>query len=50
MRPGGRRADALKRADIVLGRTYPRPIVDHAFARARALGAYAAMRGGGEPS
>ncbi len=43
-------ADALKRADIVLGRTYPRPIVDHAFARARALGAYAAMRGGGEPS
>ena len=29
----------LKAAGVVLGATYPRPIVDHAFARARALAA-----------
>ncbi len=34
---------ALARAGIVLGKTYPQPIVDHAFARARALAAFAAM-------
>jgi len=32
-------AAALAEAGIRLGRTYPRPIVDHAAARARALGA-----------
>jgi deoxyribodipyrimidine photo-lyase len=37
-------AEALKRAGIVLGKTYPQPIVDHAFARARALAAFAEMR------
>jgi deoxyribodipyrimidine photo-lyase len=37
--------EALARAGVVLGRTYPRPIVDHAFARARALAAFADMRG-----
>jgi deoxyribodipyrimidine photo-lyase len=37
-------ADALKRAGLVLGKTYPQPIVDHAFARARALAAFAEMR------
>ncbi|WP_374576540.1 hypothetical protein [Phenylobacterium sp.] len=29
---------------VRLGATYPRPIVDHAFARQRALDAYADMR------
>ena len=36
--------DALKRAGIVLGKTYPKPIVDHAQARARALAAFDEMR------
>jgi deoxyribodipyrimidine photo-lyase len=31
-------------AGVVIGKTYPRPIVDHAAARARALDAYAAVR------
>ena len=31
----------LKRAGVVLGTTYPKPIVDHAAARYRALAAYA---------
>ena len=39
--------EALTRAGVVLGKSYPRPIVDHAFARARALAAFADMRGGG---
>jgi deoxyribodipyrimidine photo-lyase len=37
--------DVLQRAGIVLGKTYPKPIVDHAAARARALDAFAKMRG-----
>ncbi len=37
--------DALVRAGIVLGETYPKPIVEHAAARARALAAFARMRG-----
>jgi deoxyribodipyrimidine photo-lyase len=37
--------DALKRAGVVLGKTYPKPIVDHGEARARALDAFARMRG-----
>jgi deoxyribodipyrimidine photo-lyase len=37
--------EALVRAGVVLGKTYPRPIVDHANARARALAAFAEMRG-----
>jgi deoxyribodipyrimidine photo-lyase len=36
--------EALARAGVVLGKTYPKPIVDHAFARARALAAFAEMR------
>jgi deoxyribodipyrimidine photo-lyase len=32
------------RAAHALGRTYPRPIVDHATARTRALDAYAAVK------
>ncbi|WP_426166279.1 cryptochrome/photolyase family protein [Sandarakinorhabdus sp. DWP1-3-1] len=35
----------LRAAGVTLGRTYPRPIVDHAEGRARALAAYAAARG-----
>jgi deoxyribodipyrimidine photo-lyase len=35
---------ALARAGIVLGQTYPKPIVDHAQARARALAAFEDMR------
>ncbi|HEX2761617.1 MAG TPA: deoxyribodipyrimidine photo-lyase, partial [Rhizomicrobium sp.] len=33
----------LKAAGVVLGKTYPRPIVDHQAARARALAAFAAL-------
>ncbi|RFZ87629.1 deoxyribodipyrimidine photo-lyase [Shinella sp. WSJ-2] len=35
---------ALKKAGVVLGETYPRPLVDHAKARERALGAYKALK------
>ncbi len=45
-RPWEAPADLLAETGIELGRTYPRPIVDHAEARARALAAYAAIRGG----
>lgn len=38
-------ADALAAAGVVLGRDYPRPIVDHGMARARALEAYRAVQG-----
>jgi len=38
-------SDALNRAGIVLGKTYPTPIVDHAQARARALAVFDEMRG-----
>ena len=37
-------SEALARAGVVLGETYPKPIVDHAFARARALAAFDEMR------
>jgi deoxyribodipyrimidine photo-lyase len=37
-------AHVLEKAGIDLGRTYPRPIVDHGFARDRALAAYKALR------
>jgi deoxyribodipyrimidine photo-lyase len=37
--------ETLARAAVVLGKTYPQPIVDHASARARALAAFAEMRG-----
>jgi deoxyribodipyrimidine photo-lyase len=35
---------ALREAGIVPGKTYPRPIVDHAAARARALAAYGSLK------
>ncbi len=37
--------DVLKAAGVTLGRTYPKPIVDHALARVRALDALKAVRG-----
>lgn len=37
-------AAVLARANVRLGETYPRPIVDHAAARLRALECYAAVR------
>ncbi len=36
--------DVLKRAGIELGKHYPRPIVDHAMARQRALAAHASLK------
>jgi deoxyribodipyrimidine photo-lyase len=38
-------AGALSASGVVLGKTYPKPIVDHAAARARAMAALAATRG-----
>ena len=38
-------ADALASAGVVLGKTYPKPIAEHGQARARALDAFAKMRG-----
>ena len=37
-------SDALTRAGVAIGRTYPAPIVDHAFARRRALEGLAAIQ------
>jgi deoxyribodipyrimidine photo-lyase len=36
--------DALQKAGVTLGETYPSPIVDHQFARARALAALASTK------
>jgi deoxyribodipyrimidine photo-lyase len=38
-------AATLEKAGVTLGRTYPKPIVDHAVARERALGAFKEMQG-----
>jgi deoxyribodipyrimidine photo-lyase len=38
----------LERLGVILGETYPRPIIDHSFARARALATYGAARHDGE--
>ncbi|WP_337266850.1 cryptochrome/photolyase family protein [Oryzifoliimicrobium ureilyticus] len=37
-------ASVLENASVVLGKTYPKPIVDHATARNRALDAYKAVK------
>jgi deoxyribodipyrimidine photo-lyase len=37
--------DRLRPAGVILGKTYPEPIVDHAAARRRALEAYARVKG-----
>jgi deoxyribodipyrimidine photo-lyase len=44
-RPWEAPADVLRAAGVRLGETYPRPIVDHAEGRARALAAFEALRG-----
>ena len=44
--PGRRRRWCWPEAGVVLGRTYPLPIVDHAEARARTLAAWARIKGG----
>ncbi len=43
-RPWTAPASALAEAKVRLGETYPRPIVDHGFARRRALAAFGAIR------
>ena len=43
-RPWEAPPDALRAAGVVLGETYPRPLVAHADGRARALAAFAAVR------
>jgi deoxyribodipyrimidine photo-lyase len=43
--PTGATTSELEVAGVRLGRTYPRPVVDHAAARARALAALGRMRG-----
>ncbi|GLK72455.1 deoxyribodipyrimidine photo-lyase [Ancylobacter dichloromethanicus] len=44
-RPWEAPADLLRHAGVVLGETYPRPIVDHAQARQRALDRFQRIRG-----
>jgi deoxyribodipyrimidine photo-lyase len=36
--------NVLRAAGIELGRTYPKPLVDHGAARARALAAFQSLR------
>ena len=43
-RPWSAPAEVLAGSGVILGRTYPRPIVDHATARQRALQAFAGIR------
>jgi len=43
-RPWEAPGSVIERAGVVLGKTYPRPIVDHAFARDRALDSLALLR------
>ncbi len=45
--PSAAPESALRTASVVLGQTYPVPIVAHSAARARALAAYARARGNG---
>ncbi len=47
-RPWEAPADTLRAAGVRLGSTYPRPIVDHAEARKRAIALYDALRSGEE--
>ncbi|HEV7416019.1 MAG TPA: FAD-binding domain-containing protein, partial [Tianweitania sediminis] len=39
-------ANVLAKAKVELGKTYPRPVVDHAAARTQALEAYRSTRNG----
>ena len=42
-RPWEAPPEVLRSAGVTLGRDYPRPIIDHAAGRARALAAFAAL-------
>ena len=44
MNPGKQPTNFLYASGIVLGKTYPFPIIDHSFARIRALEAYAQVK------
>jgi deoxyribodipyrimidine photo-lyase len=44
-RPADAPEDVLSEAGVVLGKTYPRPLVEHAAARRRALAAFAQIKG-----
>ncbi len=44
-RPWEATQDVLHKAGVKLGDSYPVPVIDHAEARERALGAYKSMRG-----
>jgi deoxyribodipyrimidine photo-lyase len=44
-RPDAAPTEVLKAAGIVLGATYPRPVVEHGAARQRALAAFARVKG-----
>ena len=44
-RPWEARPGVLEAAGVKLGETYPRPVVDHALARDRALAEYRALKG-----
>jgi deoxyribodipyrimidine photo-lyase len=48
--PGTAPESELRAAGVELGRTYPLPVVAHAAARARALAAYASVRGARDES
>jgi len=48
--PSAAPESALRAAGVELGGTYPLPVVDHAAARARALAAYASVRGARDES
>jgi deoxyribodipyrimidine photo-lyase len=41
--------DALSKAGVVLGKTYPKPRIEHGAGRKRALDAYAKMKGRADP-
>jgi deoxyribodipyrimidine photo-lyase len=43
-RPWEAPGSVIERAGVVLGKTYPRPVVDHASARGRALDSFARIR------
>jgi deoxyribodipyrimidine photo-lyase len=43
-RPWEAPASVLREAGVALGKDYPRPIIDHAYARGRALAAYGSLR------
>jgi deoxyribodipyrimidine photo-lyase len=43
-KPWSATADTLRNFGVVLGRTYPRPVVDHDAARQRALAAFADLK------